>query len=77
VENPPVEYFEKDLARARENRDRPSEGIALLNMGIVLHERGDRKQAVEYAEAALVIHEELQSPHIAKLRELIETWRNG
>ena len=62
---------------ARQNGDRPSEGIALLNIGIVLHERGDRKQAVEYAEAALVIYEELQNPHIAKLRKLIETWRDG
>jgi tetratricopeptide (TPR) repeat protein len=75
--NATIEHFEKDLAHARQTGDLGSEGIALLNIGIVLKELGETTKAIEYAEAALVIYEQIKSPHIAKLKNLIEDWRTA
>jgi tetratricopeptide (TPR) repeat protein len=70
-----VEYDEQALTTAREIGHRQGEGIALWNMSLTLEVLGERQQAIEHAEAALVIYEQIEDPWVGKVRKQIEEWK--
>ena len=49
-------------------------GIALGNLSLAVNKLGDRKQAIEHAEAALTIFEQIEDPSAGKVRKQIEEW---
>jgi len=72
-----IDYYEQRIAIAREIGDRRGEGSALANMSGVVYHLGDCEKAIGHAEAALKIFEDIEHPKAAKLREQLDTWRNG
>jgi tetratricopeptide (TPR) repeat protein len=69
-----IEFFEQVLAIARETGDRSGEGYVLWNKALALDKSEDRTQAIVCAEEALVILEEIESPHADKLRKQLAVW---
>ncbi len=65
------------MAIAREIGDRRGEANALWNMSLALDNLGDRTQAIEHAEAALKIYEQIEDPNAGKVRAQIEEWKKG
>ena len=63
------------LAIAREIGDRRGEGNALWNMSLALDQLGERAQAIQHAEQALIIREQIEDPNAAKVRAKLATWR--
>jgi hypothetical protein len=59
----------------REIGDRRGEGTALWNMSLALDELGERFQAIQHAEQALAIREQIEDPRAAKVREQLASWR--
>ena len=53
-----IEFYEHDLAIARETGDRRAEGKALGNLGIGYHALGDYRRAIEFYEQDLAIARE-------------------
>ena len=70
-----IEFFEQYVAIAREIGDRRGEGNALWNMSLVLNQLGDRAQAIQHAEQALSIFEQIEDPYAANVREALAAWR--
>jgi hypothetical protein len=62
------------LAIARELGDRRGEGIALWSMSLDLDQLGERGQAIQYAEQALAIYEQIEDPLAAKVRAELAAW---
>lgn len=63
------------VAITREIGDRRGEGNALWNMSVALDKLGEHKKAVERAEAALVIHEQIENPNAERIRLQVGRWR--
>lgn len=55
--------------------DRRSEGNALYNMSRALDKLGKRAEAIQHAEAALEIFEQIEDPHATTVREKLKEWR--
>jgi tetratricopeptide (TPR) repeat protein len=70
-----IEFYEQDLAISRETGNRRNEGDALWNMALALDRLEDRVQAITRAEAALVIYEQIESPHAEKVRNQLSEWK--
>jgi tetratricopeptide (TPR) repeat protein len=70
-----IEFYEQDLAIARETGNRRREGQSLWNMALALDNSEDRAQAIAGAEAALVIFEQIESPHAEMVRNQMAKWR--
>lgn len=70
-----IEFHEQRLVIAREIGDRRGEGNSQWNMALVLDELDERRRAVECAEAALKIYEEIESPYAAMVRARLAEWR--
>jgi hypothetical protein len=47
------------------------------NMSEELYKLGDRQQAIEHAEAALKIFEQIEDPSAAAVRRRVDIWRSG
>ena len=64
-------------ARAEEVvcQDPDHKHLSNLLRRLALNELGDRVQAITYAETALEIYEEVESPHVESARSLIARWR--
>jgi tetratricopeptide (TPR) repeat protein len=70
-----IDFYEKCLVIVRDVGARRSEGIALLNAARALSKMGDHPQAITYAEAALVIFDQIEDPETAVARQLLEALR--
>jgi tetratricopeptide (TPR) repeat protein len=70
------ELYEQYLATARDTGDRRNEGNALWNMALALDRLEDRAQAMIFAEAALVIREQIEDPNAEKVREQLAKWKS-
>jgi tetratricopeptide (TPR) repeat protein len=70
-----IEFYELSLAIALETGDRTGEGKTLWNMALALDNIGERAQAIAGAEAALVIFEQIESPHAETVRTQLVEWR--
>jgi tetratricopeptide (TPR) repeat protein len=65
-----IEFYEKQLAIAREIGDRGGEGDALANMGMAYKKLGDKEKAKALWQAALAIYRAIESPHA----KTVEAW---
>jgi tetratricopeptide (TPR) repeat protein len=70
-----IELHEQSLAIARETGNRLDEGDALWNMALALDKLAERAQAIARAAAALVIYEQIESPHAEIVRNQMIEWR--
>ena len=70
-----IQFFEQQLAIVREIGDRRGEGNALWNMSL-LDQLGERAQAIQHADQALTIFEQIEGPNADKVREQLATWRD-
>ena len=43
----------------------------------MLDKLGDRKKAIEYAEASLKIRKQIEDPNAAVVRKQLQEWRNA
>ncbi len=46
-------------------------------MSLALDKLGERKKAIEHAEAALKIYEQTENPSTEKVRKQLEQWKKG
>ena len=69
------EYYVQQLQIVREIGDRLGEGNAYWGISIALDKLGDRAKAIAHAEAALKIHEQIESPIAANVRKQLAEWR--
>ena len=67
--------FEQALLIDREIGDRRGEGTDLWNLSLALHQLGERSQAIQHAEQALLIREQIEDPRAAKVRAQLTAWR--
>ena len=44
-------------------------------MSVAFDKLGERQQAIEHAEAALKIREQIEDPNAAKVRSKLEQWK--
>lgn len=74
-----IESYEQSIAIARETNDRWGEGNALWNMSLALDTlgEGEHERAVEYAEAALKVKEEIGDSCAEKVRNKLAEWRQS
>jgi hypothetical protein len=63
------------LLIARETGDRRGEGNALWNTALASDKLAERAQAIAYAEGALVIFEQIESPHAERIRTRLDEWK--
>jgi tetratricopeptide (TPR) repeat protein len=66
--------YERALALARQARDRPSEGIWLLDLALALDEQGDRPGAVQRMQAAEAVLSQAGHSAAIKAREWLAQW---
>jgi len=52
-----------------------AEGISLWNISGALEHLGERAQAIQNAEHALTIYEQIEDPNAAQVRAQLATWR--
>jgi len=71
----PLRFNSPQRVKAREIGDRRGEGHALWNMSLALEGLGERGQAIQYAEQALIIREQIEDPNAAQVRTQLATWR--
>jgi tetratricopeptide (TPR) repeat protein len=72
-----IGYFEQRLAIAREIGDRRGEGNAIHNWALALERLGEPVPALEKADTARAIYEQIEDPNAEKARELVERLRGG
>jgi len=72
-----IEFYEQRLVIAQEIGDRRGEGNALWNMSLSLDKLGERAQAITCAEQALMIYEQIEDPHAARMRAQLAKWRTA
>jgi tetratricopeptide (TPR) repeat protein len=68
-------FYERALAINGEIGDRRGEGNVRWNMSLALDKLGQRKEAIEHAEAALKIAEQIEDPCAAMVRRQLEEWK--
>lgn len=64
-----LELFERSLIIKREFGDIQGEGSVLFNMSVAVSRLGDYAQGINYAQGAIKIFDQLNSPHAEKARE--------
>jgi tetratricopeptide (TPR) repeat protein len=67
-----IEFHEKQLEIARGIGDRQGEATALYNMSVALDKLGRRSEAIQSAQSALDILEELGSPQFETVRRTLD-----
>lgn len=72
-----IGYYEQALAISRKVGDRRNEAAQLGNLGNAYVKLGDRARAIDYWRSSMAIFEELESPHAATLRDLIDAAESG
>jgi len=72
-----IEFYEQAFQIARETGDRRREGSALLHMALALDQLEDQAQAIVYAEAALAIYAQIESPLAEMVRTTLAEWKAG
>ena len=70
-----IQFFEQCLAIARGINDRRDEGNALWNISLALDQLGERAQAIQHAEQALIIRDQIEDPNAEKVRAQLAVWR--
>ncbi len=70
-----IEHYEQTLMIDHEIGFRQGEGNTLWNMSLALERIGDRKKAIEHAEVALNIYEQIEDPNAAMVRKQLVQWR--
>ena len=70
-----MQFYEKALLIDRELGDRRSEGTGLWNMSLALDQLGERAQAIQHAEQALTIYEQIEDPRAMQVRAQLAAWR--
>jgi len=70
-----MRFYEEAMLIHREIGDRRGEGITLWNISQVLDHHGDRAQATECAEQALIIYEQIEDPYTEQMRAKLAEWR--
>jgi tetratricopeptide (TPR) repeat protein len=69
-----LQFYEQALLIVREIGGRRGEANSLLNIGLALDQRGKRANAIQYAEQALTIYEQIEDPQVAKVRAQLAAW---
>lgn len=72
-----MDYDDQSLTLAVEIGDQRGQARALLNQGMIYHYLGQRDEAIDHAEAAQKIFEEVEDANAAHARELLSQWRQG
>jgi hypothetical protein len=70
-----IQFYQQQFAIVREIGDAKGEGNALWNMSLALDQLGARSQAIQYAEQALIIREQIEDPNAATIRAQLGAWR--
>ena len=70
-----MQFYEQRLTIAREIGDRRGEATVLWNMSLALDQLGERTQATQHVEQALMICEQIEDPRAAKVRAKLAEWR--
>jgi tetratricopeptide (TPR) repeat protein len=70
-----IGYYEQHIKIACEIGDRPGEANSLFNSALSLDQLGNRTAAISRANAALKLHEAIESPHTSKVRNQLARWR--
>jgi tetratricopeptide (TPR) repeat protein len=69
------DHYQQQLMIAREIGDRNGEANALWGQAICLKKKNDPEQAIEKAESALMIFEQIESPSVSTMRKLLAEWK--
>ncbi len=69
------DYYQQQLKIAQEIGDRKGEANALWGQAICLQKKNDTEQAIEKAECALRIFEQIESPSASTMRKLLAEWK--
>lgn len=72
---PADDFFSQALEIARKIGDRRVEAMTLWRMSLLQEQVGRREQAINYAESALTIFEQLNAPELDAIRKQIAQWR--
>jgi tetratricopeptide (TPR) repeat protein len=75
--NHAIECHERALVLYRDSNNRSGVGNALLKLADELVKVGRRDEAIAHAEQAVKIFEEIESPHVARARALLEQVEEG
>ncbi|HEY0171713.1 MAG TPA: tetratricopeptide repeat protein [Pyrinomonadaceae bacterium] len=70
-----VKVYEQALKIHREIGNRPSEAIALFNIGVALDKLGERAKAIAHVKAAIKIFGQIESPYAERARAQLAEWR--
>lgn len=69
-----IEYYAQSLEISRERGDKQIEGNALFNMCICWDKLGQRTKAIDLARSALKVFEEIKSPDVKDVQNILELW---
>jgi len=72
-----IDFYDQSLTMAIEIGDQRGQARAILNKGQVYAHLGKHAQAIDHAETALKIFEEVEDPNAIKARELLTLWRQS
>jgi hypothetical protein len=72
-----IDAYDRALGLARQARDRPGEGIWLLDLALALDEKGQRADAIQRMQAAEGVLSQAGHPAAAQAREWLERWETG
>ncbi|MBN1489462.1 MAG: tetratricopeptide repeat protein, partial [Phycisphaerae bacterium] len=67
-----IEFYEQQLVIVREIGDRRGEGSALGNSALAYEQLDNRAKAIELAQQALAIFEQIENPNVEKVRRLLK-----
>jgi hypothetical protein len=70
-----LEFYQQQLALVEEIVDRRGQGNALFNMSLALAQLNRGEDAIRYAEEALKILEQVESPYCEMVRTQLAAWR--
>lgn len=72
---PAEEHFSQALRIARSLGDRRVEAMTLWRLSLLQEQTGRHAQAISYAEAALIVYEQLEAPELDMIRKQIAQWQ--
>jgi tetratricopeptide (TPR) repeat protein len=71
-----IRFFEQSLEIAREIGSRRDEANALWNSAIAYNRLGNRAQPISFAEQAVTIYDQLQSPEAPESQRVLTKWKS-
>ena len=69
-----IQFYEQALFIDREIGNHRGEAADLWNMSLALNGLGERAQAIQHAEQALTVYDQIESPHAEQVRARLAEW---